>query len=203
MVIANRLRNRCILNLQETESALRARGWGVKVVSFEGMSVDEQFKAVQEATTYIGAHGAGLRWGQYLHPRAAMMQLVGFPCAQEVQSKMGFRPRYAIIRSLLQNATTATDFARADHWCRLLATHPIGDKHPIPLSPEDAAILRERNRDGRAHDINIDVDMLIRAVEMLDPGQSPVIEDRPPDFTHDYREWKPITVPVVAGVPAA
>ena len=191
VVIANRLKNRRIINVKEVEAALRSRGWKVKVVAFEGMSVDEQFTAIQDATTYIGAHGAGLRWGQYLHPRAAMMQLVGFPCAIEVQTKMGFRPRYAVIRSLLPNITTDADFARADRWCKLLSRHQIGTKFP-PLSVKDAAALGEWKRDVRLYDVNVDIAMLIRAVEMLDPVQAP--DAKVGDFVHEYQHWNPINV---------
>ena len=50
VVIANRLKNRRIINVKEVEAALRSRGWKVKVVAFEGMSVDEQFTAKNGAS---------------------------------------------------------------------------------------------------------------------------------------------------------
>ena len=157
--------------------------------------MDLQFLAVQDATTYIGAHGAGLRWGQYLHPRAAMMQLVGFPCAIETQSQMGLRPRYAVIRSIVPNVTTEADFARVKHWCDLVQKHGVG-MPSSPLSPEDGVAIHEWDRDVRKHNVNVDIPMLIRAVEMIDPVQAP--QALPPsdaDAHHQYHYFKPIPIP--------
>ena len=195
VVVVNRPKSRRIVNVEAVAKALRGRGWTVKVISFEGKAVDDQFLAGQDATTFIGAHGAGLRWGQYLHPRAAMMQLVGFPCAIEVQSQMGLRPRYAIIRSIVPNVTTEADFARVNHWCDLVRKHGVG-MSSSPMSPEDELAIREWDRDVRKHNVDVDIPMLIRAVEMIDPVQAPLtfpVSEAGAD--HQYRYFKPIPIP--------
>ena len=51
IVINLRKKNLRILNIDEVKVALLARNWSVKVVEFESMSIDEQFLAVQDATT--------------------------------------------------------------------------------------------------------------------------------------------------------
>ena len=196
IVINLRKKNRRILNIDEVKVALLARNWSVKVVEFESMSIDEQFLAVQDATTYIGSHGAGLRWGQFIHKQAAIMQLVGFPCSIELQSKMGVRPRYAVIRSLHESIKTKADAERAERWCKIATEHQIGLKSASPLREEDAALLSEWKVDVRLYDVNADVDMLVRAVEMLDPVQAPNFTDRKPNYRWGVGFYSPIKIPI-------
>jgi hypothetical protein len=192
VVILERRGNRHIVNLKFVQQRMQELGWAVRVLYPEDLTLDEQFAGIHNATTLVAAHGAALRWGQFLHPSAALVQLVGFPCALETQSPMGYQRRYAVVRSALRAMEADPDEDSARRWCALLATHPRGaEKTSPPLAPSDAALLARYDRDVRHYDMIVDVPDLLSAVRRLDPTLDPEVPATSLDGLYPYQLFKP------------
>lgn len=163
VTIIQRLRNRKILNLDFVVKALRKRGWAVNIVNFECMTISNQFVAIQNSTTLIGTHGAGLSWARWLHRDAAEIQLIGFPCAFESHSRMNYVKRYSIEHADIHAIGSEVNQTRADHLCE------IRGKPDRLLSESDKELKAATNYDIRRYDTVIDIPALVGTIEKLDP----------------------------------
>lgn len=161
VTIINRLKSRKILNLGFVRAAIEEKGWLVNVLELECMSIPEQFKAIQNTTTLVGYHGAGLSWARYIHPQAAEIQLVGYSCNFESHSSMKFTSKYSILHSDLRAIGENTNQSEADKWCEVLL---LKNK-----SASDEEFLNRHNRDVRQYDTVVDIPELIRTIDFLDP----------------------------------
>ena len=167
IVIIERLNSRRILNLGFVEKVLRQRGWGVTTVHLECLTVTEQFRAIRNATTLLGAHGAGLSWGRFLPTNATLIQLVGFPCAYESHSNMhvhnpyGILPADARATSMFYNTSSATIF------CDLMERKRRGAQDSSFTSGENATI-QERPLDVREYDVVVDIPRLVEFISTAD-----------------------------------
>jgi hypothetical protein len=112
--------NRRILNIDLVCSALRSIGWYVNVLYLEKLSISDQFRAVQNSTTIIGYHGAGLSWSRWTHPDAAEIQLIGFPCIHESHSSMKFKKRYSIQHAALNSIGANLNQTLANLFCEVI-----------------------------------------------------------------------------------
>lgn len=166
IVIIERLNSRHILNLGFVEKVLRQQGWGVTTVRLEYLTVTEQFRAIRNATTLLGAHGAGLSWGQFLPTNATLIQLVGFPCAYESHSNMHLHDPYGILpadaraTSMFYNTSSATIF------CDLMERKSRAQDSSF-TSVENATI-QERPLDVRKYDVVVDIPRLVELIRTAD-----------------------------------
>jgi hypothetical protein len=120
ITLIQRQNSRHILNINFVVSSLRKLGWLVNVIYLEELSVSDQFRVVQNSTTIIGYHGAGLSWSQWIHPDAAEIQLIGFPCAYESHSSMKYKRRYSIQHAALDSIGTNMKETLANMFCSLI-----------------------------------------------------------------------------------
>ena len=85
VTLLNRLGTRRILNIDELATVIRQqRGFDVDVVSFEGMTIQQQLEIIRCTSLFIAVQGAGLAWMIFL-PQNAMFIEIWFK---------GWAPRY-------------------------------------------------------------------------------------------------------------
>merc|ERR1712146_158622 len=125
---------------------------------------EEQFMAVQNATTLVGYHGAGLSWARWAHPDAAEIQLIGLPCSFESHSNMHFQKRYSIQHSILGGIGLNTNQTEEDYFCRLLHNR----EHRAKLSEEEIKYLSSRDGDVRHYDAVVDIPALVETIRKID-----------------------------------
>jgi hypothetical protein len=149
---------RQILNKKAIVKAMVDKGWTVRSVRLECLSFDEQFECMQNVTTLIGYHGAGLSWARALPEHAAWIQVLGLPCSPRsgpyYRSFDFGRGKYAVLHSALPVIGTERNQTRANLKCRKEELNKLGDR-PRKMN----AIL--------------DVSEVIRTVEMMDPMLMP------------------------------
>lgn len=166
VTIIQRLRSRKILNLDYLVKALKKQKWAVNVVNFECMNIHAQFIAVQNSTTLIGTHGAGLSWSRWLHRDAAEIQLIGFPCAFEARSRMDYAQKYSIHHADIHATTLEINQTVLDHLCEIR-------KKPIhELDVNDKALRAATDYDVRNYDTVVDIPALVNSIKNLDPTYS-------------------------------
>ena len=160
ITIINRAKIRQIENLQQILKAIRARGWDVRNVRLECLSMDEQMRIMTNTTTLIGYHGAGLAWSRMLPLHAATIQVHGLPCLSvneksDFQNKMfnAGRGPYAVLHSVLHANNSKATQAHIDMICK------AGKMRGI--------------RDMRKMNATIDILELLRTIEREDPMLAP------------------------------
>ena len=164
---ANRVRK--ILNLRYLVAAMKEMKWNVNVIEMENLSISEQFSLIQNTSTLIGYHGAGLRWATFLHPHAAEIQVIGLPCSYESHSKMNFRKRYAIIHGDLNSMSTNHNQSYHDELCRQL----IQKKYQIKKKVFDTWIENNTVSDIRALNVIVNIVDVINTIKRIDPVLNP------------------------------
>ena len=118
--LIQRLNTRFILNHGEIVESLEKLGWKVSVLIFEKLSFEEQIVSVQNLSTLVGYHGAGLRWAEAMHPLGAEIQIQGFPCESNLKgakSSMDFKHRYRVLPSLRNSLRDDETESLADKFC--------------------------------------------------------------------------------------
>jgi len=110
--------NRNILNHDAAMKALTSLGWMVHELNFNSsVPFRDQLLGVQNITTLIGYHGAGLSLARVMHPLAAEIQVQGYPCPIEAHSSMKFRRAYAIMPSVKNTLRDDATNNLADRFC--------------------------------------------------------------------------------------
>jgi hypothetical protein len=145
ITLIQRLHTRRIMNNEYIEVAMRTRGWDVNVVNLEGLPVEDQFAIMQNTTTLIAYHGAGLAWAKVLPKHAAEIQVIGLPCSLESHSRENFVPpdRYRIVHSSLDVVNTEVDENMTKRYCEVLRrSNQVGIKNMAGLTEEELEILK-------------------------------------------------------------
>ena len=184
ITIIQRQNTRRILNLDYVVVAFKKRGWHVTVAHLEELSVTEQFLMMQNTTTLIGVHGAGLAWARLLPSEAAEIQVIGLPCSLESPSKQNFvsAKRYRILPSSLDAINTEVDEAATKRYCEVLRrSNDMGMKNKAALSADELRILDGSSifdtgigtADVRKYEAILSIPDVVRTVSEIDPVLNP------------------------------
>ena len=186
VVIIARRRNRIILNIDSVTKSLIYLGIPHAVVSLEEIPLLKQLEMMQKATTLIGAHGAGLSWARFTHPRSAIIQLSPYPCYYDINRfspvMFGFQVRYGIVLSGFSTTSLFQNISQAKVVCAVLKKI-----HKQPLTSLEKRIEGIFSHDIRKNDVNVDISSLCVAIKRLDPIVN--IDDRRTSTT--YKMYRP------------
>ena len=145
ITVIQRLRTRRIFNLDYIVLAMRKRGWEVRVVNLEDFSVTDQYLIMQNTTTLIAYHGAGLAWARVLPRHAAEIQVIGLPCSIEPRESGQMwvpKHRYRLVHSSVDAIGTDVDEKAAKRYCDVLhRSNQLGVRNRNALSKEELQIL--------------------------------------------------------------
>ena len=186
VVIIQRRRSRIILNAKLIMRSLTYLGISNSLVYLEDHTVEEQFVIMQNATTLIGVHGAGLSWARFLHPRSAVIQLSPYPCHFDIHSPVsfGFQIRYGIVQSSLRATSPFINVSDANTVCSLLEMIRNSRKQ---LTEEEDALHKLFSHEVRFHDVTVDIPGLIEGIRNLDS----VLERRNEVESRAYKLYMP------------
>jgi hypothetical protein len=199
ITVIQRLHSRRILNLDYVVLAMQKRGWRVNVVSLEGLSVDEQFLAMQNTTTLIAYHGAGLAWARLLPGHAAEVQVIGLPCSLESHSKQNYAEanRYRILHSSLDAVNAEVDSNATRRYCEVLRrSNIVGVKNRKSLTDDEVQILEGSSifetatADVRKYDAILSIPDVIQTITEIDPVLSPPHADCGRGEERNSPRWK-------------
>lgn len=169
VVIPKRRSNRKIANLDELIRQLKSRGYDVKVVDFEAISVREQIVQTMRANYLIGTYGSNLVNAIFLHPEASVVVL------WHKYAKYFWSRRYCIIHSaFLATGAKLVEFDKPDYDERDVYTGEINDPNffyrkgsQIFLKPEKTSLEEMLKYPLPAMYEFLCVDLYIEPVELL------------------------------------
>lgn len=142
VLIAKRKSNRKIENFDELVRHLKTRGYDVKVVDFEAISIREQIVQTMQAQYLIGTYGSNLVNAIFLRPEANVVIL------WHKYAKYFWSRKYCIIHSaFLATGAKLIEFDKPDYDTRDVYTSEISDANffyrkgsQIFLKPEKSSL---------------------------------------------------------------
>ena len=158
--LIKRLNSRSILNHDSIIASLLAQGYEVYPLVFDGLSITAQAMIVQNLTTLVGYHGAGLAWGTAMHKDAAVIEIQGWPCPKTTHSPMGSGDRFRILPTLIDSLRADSAFNLSSKWC---ASESIAE----------AANRTNITDDVRLLDAVVNISLLEETLRVIDPVLRP------------------------------